>query len=107
MEHYGLWQLSMNLYNPQPDTLHEVFATAQRIARHEGAHMTGTELIGLIPESCLRYSEAKLTGQPTTQRAYPATIDWLNLTAFRPFDPQVHILEQALGMEPISLSTAS
>lgn len=53
IEEYGRAQVSMNINDVNLCPIHLAYETVCRVARELGAEVTGTELIGLIPDVCL------------------------------------------------------
>ena len=53
IEEYGCAQVSMNINDVALCPIHVAYMTVCRVARELGAEVTGTELIGLIPEDCM------------------------------------------------------
>ena len=53
IEEYGCAQVSMNINDVTLCPIHVAYETVCRVARDLGAEVTGTELIGLIPEDCM------------------------------------------------------
>ena len=63
IEEYGCAQVSMNINDIALCTIHTAYETVCTVAHELGVEVTGTELIGLIPEDCMleagRYFAAK------------------------------------------------
>ena len=53
IEEFGCAQVSMNINDVALCPIHTAYETVCRVARELGVEVTGTELIGLIPEDCL------------------------------------------------------
>ncbi len=53
IEEYGCAQVSMNINDVHLCPIYTAYETVCRVARELGAEVTGTELIGLIPEDCM------------------------------------------------------
>jgi glutamate formiminotransferase/formiminotetrahydrofolate cyclodeaminase len=53
IEEFGCAQVSMNINDVNLCPIHVAYETVCRVARELGAEVTGTELIGLIPEDCM------------------------------------------------------
>ena len=53
IEEFGCAQVSMNINDVKLCPIHTAYETVCRVARELGVEVTGTELIGLIPENCL------------------------------------------------------
>ena len=53
IEEYGCAQVSMNINDVELCPIHVAYETVCAVAHELGAEVTGTELIGLIPEDCM------------------------------------------------------
>lgn len=53
IEEYGCAQVSMNINDVQLCPIHTAYETVCAVAQELGVEVTGTELIGLIPEDCM------------------------------------------------------
>ena len=53
IEEFGCAQVSMNINDVNLCPIHTAYETVCRVAREMGVEVTGTELIGLIPEDCM------------------------------------------------------
>lgn len=53
IEEYGCAQVSMNINDVALCPIHAAYDTVCAVAREYGVKVTGTELIGLIPENCM------------------------------------------------------
>ena len=53
IEEFGCAQVSMNINDVALCPIHTAYETVYRVARELGVEVTGTELIGLIPEDCM------------------------------------------------------
>ena len=53
IEEYGCAQVSMNINDVSLCPIHTAYETVSAVARELGVEVTGTELIGLIPEDCM------------------------------------------------------
>ena len=53
IEEFGCAQVSMNINDIALCPIHMAYETVCRVARELGVEVTGTELIGLIPEDCM------------------------------------------------------
>lgn len=82
IEEYGCAQVSMNLTDISVTPISKAFFTVRDVAKQWGVEVTGTELIGMIPESA--YEEAL------------PIIDELNLSEVKPFNPDEKIIERVL-----------
>ena len=80
IDEYGLAQVSTNLTDINTTPLHVAFDTISRCALEHGVHVTGTEIVGLIPQRVL--TEA---GDDAVRR--------MHLDELAPFVPEQRVLE--------------
>ena len=97
IEEYGIAQVSMNITDIDATPLHRAFEEVSRAAEARGAHVTGTEIIGLVPERVLleagRYF---LGGDASDEDLLDAAIEAMGLSDLRPFEPSKKIIEYLL-----------
>lgn len=97
IEEYGIAQVSMNITDIDATPLHRAFEEVSRAAEARGVHVTGTEIIGLVPERVLleagRYF---LGGDASDEDLIDAAIEAMGLSDLRPFVPSEKVLEQLL-----------
>ena len=94
IEEYGIAQVSMNITDIDATPLHRAFEEVSRAAEARGVHVTGTEIIGLVPERVLleagRYF---LGGDASDEDLIDAAVEAMGLSDLRPFVPSEKILE--------------
>ena len=97
IEEYGIAQVSMNITDIDATPLHRAFEEVSRAAEARGVHVTGTEIIGLVPERVLleagRYF---LGGDASDEDLLDAAIEAMGLSDLRPFVPSEKILEHRI-----------
>jgi glutamate formiminotransferase/formiminotetrahydrofolate cyclodeaminase len=100
---FGCAQISMNLTDLDVTPLHIAFDTCDERARERGLRVTGSELVGLVPESALldagRHYLARMgrcVGVPKDTLIRTA-VRTLGLSEVKPFDPAERIIEQRLA----------
>jgi glutamate formiminotransferase / formiminotetrahydrofolate cyclodeaminase len=101
---YDRAQVSINLVNTAVTKPHQAFEACRAAARDLGARVTGSELVGLIPEGDLlaagkHYLRAagQSAGVPRAQLVETA-IQSLGLRDLGPFDPREKVIEYQAGM---------
>jgi glutamate formiminotransferase/formiminotetrahydrofolate cyclodeaminase len=99
MEDFGRAQVSINLTNYKITPPHEVFDECSRIAEEQGARVTGSELVGLIPLEAMleagRYylrKQGRTTGVSETELIHTAILS-LGLNDLYPFEREKKIIE--------------
>ena len=87
----------MNINDVALCPIHVAYETVCRVARELGAEVTGTELIGLIPEDCMieagRYFADKQGGELTSNKELVAyAVEAMHMDDLCPFDAEQKIL---------------
>ncbi|MEL6141562.1 MAG: glutamate formimidoyltransferase [Bacteroidota bacterium] len=92
IEEYGRCQVSMNVVRPNQVSLLQVYSTCRRLGYERGVHVTGSELIGLIPEQYLIQAGNGLPRELALDQA----VKQLGLDDLKPFDWRKKVLEELL-----------
>ena len=99
IDEYGIAQVSMNITDINTTPLHVAYAEVCRAAATHGAKVTGTEIIGLVPERCLveagKYYLEK-QGNPMDlpkNESITHAINYMGLDDLRPFEPEKKVIE--------------
>lgn len=115
IEEYGIAQVSMNITDIESTPLHKAYIEVCRAARARGVNVTGTEIIGLVPEkSLLDAGEFFLNDTVQTQDMAEtctddidrkrilvnAAIRHMGLDSLRPFNPEDKVIEYRLDSRP-------
>ena len=98
IEEYGIAQVSMNVTDIAATPLHVAFETVCRAAAARGLHVTGTEIIGLVPRQVLldagrHFLKGNDAGE---EELVQAAIRGMSLDDLCPFDPQKKVIEYQL-----------
>ncbi|MBI5486005.1 MAG: glutamate formimidoyltransferase [Deltaproteobacteria bacterium] len=99
---YGQAQVSMNLVDLEEAGLHDAFDLVVRFAGEAGLRVTGSELVGLIPERALVEAGRHVLRRQGRSPAAPAdeairvAVRTLGLRDVGPFEPDERILERRL-----------
>ena len=94
---FGRCQVSCNVVDPERVDLARVYLTVANLAQAAGHRVTGSELIGLIPERHLRKAEAAFTFEPLArEEELDLAVDVLGLNDLAPFDWRQRVLEELL-----------
>ena len=97
IEEYGCAQVSMNINDVALCPIHVAYEAVCAVARELGAEVTGTELIGLIPEDCMvaagRYFAAK-QGLSLVEKAelVAHAVEAMHMDDLCPFDAEQKVL---------------
>jgi glutamate formiminotransferase / formiminotetrahydrofolate cyclodeaminase len=101
---YGRAQVSINLVNTAVTKPHQAFEACRAAARDLGVRVTGSELVGLIPEGDLLAAgrhylrEARQSAGVPRAMVIETAIQSLGLRDLGPFDPREKIIEYKAGM---------
>ncbi len=100
IEEYGIAQVSVNLTDISITSLHVAYDEVCRCAALRGVKVTGTEIIGMLPESVLldagRHYLKPVTTNVSPSKLIDAAIHNMHLDDLKPFIPQEKIIEFAL-----------
>lgn len=103
IEEYKRTQVSMNLTNLSQTPMHIAFETVKEVAAKYNVNVTGSELIGMLPEKVLidagRYfSEKEYQSELyTTEQLIKLAITTLGLSEIKPFTINERVIEYALN----------
>jgi glutamate formiminotransferase/formiminotetrahydrofolate cyclodeaminase len=102
IEEYGVAQISMNLTNIRDTPVHMAFDEVCKKADNRGIRVTGSELVGLLPLSCLldagRYfleKQQRSTGVSEAELIKIA-VKSMGLDELGPFEPEKRVIEYLL-----------
>ena len=100
IEEYGCAQISVNLLDYTVSSIHAVYDAARRLALEEGVVVTGSELVGLIPQQALidaGLHYLRQAGESTgPMRGVKVAIRALGLSDLKPFDADASIVERQI-----------
>ncbi len=96
---YGCAQVSTNLTDMHTTSLWSAYKAVSAAAARRGVQVTGTEVIGLLPEWVLAEAGREARNDPhmDSEAALRAAIETLGLGTLRPFDPDKRIVERLLA----------
>ena len=97
IEEFGCAQVSMNINDVMLCPIHTAYETVCAVARDMGVEITGTELIGLIPEDCMleagRYFAHKASiGYDTRKELMSIAVSAMHMDDLCPFDIEAKVL---------------
>ena len=95
IEEYGIAQVSMNITDMEATPLHKAFVEVSRAAAARGAKVTGTEIIGLVPERALTEAGRYFLGcqDVTNEDAVKEAVKAMGLDDLKPFHPSEKVIE--------------
>ncbi|MFK8160966.1 MAG: glutamate formimidoyltransferase [Lewinella sp.] len=91
---FGRCQISCNVVDADTTNLAKVYLTATNMAEALGAIVTGSELIGLIPEQYLRRAGKSFCFGGDREEELEAAVSVLGLADLGPFDWRKRVLEE-------------
>lgn len=97
IEEYGCAQVSMNINDVALCPIHKAYETVCMVAHELGCEVTGTELVGLIPEQCMldagRYfAEKNATPCDDRRRLVEIAVTAMHMDDLCPFDIDQKVL---------------
>lgn len=97
IEEYGCAQVSMNINDVALCPIHKAYETVCMVAHELGCEVTGTELIGLIPEQCMldagRYfAEKNASPCDDRRRLVEIAVNAMHMDDLCPFDVESKVL---------------
>lgn len=94
---FGRCQVSCNVVDADKTDLSRVYLTAVNLAEQVGVKVTGSELIGLIPEKYLRKAGKSFCFDGNREEELDAAVAVLGLNDLESFDWRERVLEEVLG----------
>lgn len=102
IKEYGIAQVSMNITDMNATPLHVAFDEVSRAAQARGLRVTGTEIVGLVPERAVLdagkyflHKQHRSTGIPK-EDILNIAIKSMGLDDLRPFVPEEKVIEYML-----------
>ena len=97
IEEYGCAQVSMNINDVALCPIHLAYETVCQVAREHGVEVTGTELIGLIPEDCMveaghYFAEKKSVAYTNKADLVAIAVSAMHMDDLCPFDVEKKVL---------------
>lgn len=101
IKEYGCAQVSMNITDIDATPLHKAWEQVCASACEQGLKVTGTEIIGLVPERCIVQAGRYLAGnmKADTEEAVATAIEVMGLNVPELFDPERKTIERLLEDE--------
>jgi glutamate formiminotransferase/formiminotetrahydrofolate cyclodeaminase len=97
IEEFGCAQVSMNINDVSLCPVHAAYEAVCSVARELGVEVTGTELIGLIPEDCMvqagrHFAQKFLLSDATPNELMALAVKAMNMDELCPFDIETKVL---------------
>ncbi|MCL2290785.1 MAG: glutamate formimidoyltransferase [Bacteroidetes bacterium] len=108
IDEYGVAQVSMNITNTSATPLHVAYEEVKAKAEQRGVHLTGTEIVGLVPKKALL--DAGYYFLKKQQRSLgidekevmKIAVKSMGLDDLKPFDPAEKVIEYLLEKDQSS-----
>ncbi len=105
IDEYGIAQVSMNITDTDAVPLHKAFEEVSRAAAARGLRVTGTEIVGLVPEKVLldagKYyleKQQRSLGVPKSE-IIKIAVKSMGLDDLKPFNPEEKVIEYLMEDE--------
>lgn len=105
IKEYGIAQVSMNITDINVTPLHVAFDEVCRCAQNRGLRVTGTEIVGLVPERTLISAGQYFLRKQNRSLGIPRedilsiAVKSMGLDDLKPFDPQEKVIEYLLDTD--------
>ena len=105
IEEYGIAQVSMNITDINVTPLHVAFDEVCRCAQNRGLRVTGTEIVGLMPERCLIEAGKYFLRKQNRSLGIPKediiniAVKSMGLDDLKPFNPAEKVVESLLDAD--------
>ncbi len=102
IDEYGIAQVSMNITDINQTPLHKAFDEVCRCAENRGLRVTGTEIVGLVPERSLIEAGRHFLAKQHRSAGIPKAdilkiaVKSMGLEDLRPFRPEEKVIEYLL-----------
>ena len=98
IEEYGIAQVSMNITDIKATPLHVAYEEVRKSAQALGYDITGTEIIGLVPECALIDAGKHFLGEQKAvfsdkKELMDAAVRGMGLDDLKPYNPQERVIE--------------
>ena len=89
----------MNLQNYKVTPPHVAFEEAKKQAEKFGAHVTGSEVVGLVPKVALLAAGRFYSRELSEEKLIVAAVKGLGLSQLNKFIPEKKVIEYVLGLD--------
>lgn len=99
LKEHNIAQVSMNLQNYKVTPPHVAFEEVKKQANVFGVHVTGSEIVGLVPKEALLAAGRFYSKEPSEERLIAVAIERLGLSQLNKFIPEKKVIEYMLGLD--------
>ena len=105
IDEYGIAQVSMNITDINATPLHVAFEEVCRAAQAHRVHVTGTEIIGLVPKRTLIEAGQHFMGSladVSEDKIIKVAVEAMGLGDLKPFNPREKVIEYLIEDKTIN-----
>ncbi|MBM2835113.1 MAG: ftcD [Candidatus Brocadiaceae bacterium] len=99
LKKHNITQVSMNLQNYKVTPPHVAFEEVKRQSGKFGVHVTGNEVVGLIPKEALLAAGRYYSKELSEKQLIAAAVERLGLSQLNKFIPEKKVIEYMLGLD--------
>jgi glutamate formiminotransferase/formiminotetrahydrofolate cyclodeaminase len=99
LKEHNITQVSMNLQNYKVTPPHVAFEEAKKQAEKFGVHVTGSEVVGLVPKVALLTAGRFYSRERSEEKLIVAAVKGLGLSQLNKFIPEKKVIEYVLGLD--------
>src|SRR3989337_670826 len=99
LKEHNITQVSMNLQNYKVTPPHVAFEEAKKQAEKFGVHVTGSEVVGLVPKVALLAAGRFYSRELSEEKLIVAAVKGLGLRQLNKFIPEQKVIEYVLGLD--------
>ena len=99
LKEHNITQVSMNLQNYKVTPPHVAFEEAKKQAEKFGVHVTGSEVVGLVPKVALLAAGRFYSRELSEEKLIVAAVKGLGLSQLNKFIPEKKVIEYVLGLD--------
>ncbi|MDO8140288.1 MAG: glutamate formimidoyltransferase [Candidatus Brocadiales bacterium] len=99
LKEHNITQASMNLLNYKVTPPHVAFEEVKKQAGKFGVHVTGSEVVGLIPKEALLAAGRFYSKELSEKQLIAAAVEKLGLSQLNKFIPEKKVIEYMLGVD--------
>ena len=99
LKEHNITQVSMNLLNYKVTPPHVAFEEVKKQAEKFGVHVTGSEVVGLIPKEALLAAGRYYSKELSEKQLIAVAVERLGLSQLNKFVPEKKVIEYVLGLD--------
>ena len=99
LKEHNITQVSMNLQNYKVTPPHVAFEEAKKQAEKFGVHVTGSEVVGLVPKVALLAAGRFYSKELSEKQLIAVAVERLGLSQLNKFIPEKKVIEYMLRLD--------